>query len=103
MDTIREEFGEVVARIVWNVTDEPGEDRKTRKARTYQKLRGDELAIILKLADRIANVEASLLNNPRLLAVYREEHAHFEELREGCCSAMAEQMWTHLKDLFHSS
>ncbi len=43
--------------MVWAVTDEPGENRKERKAKTYPKIvAAGEQAIALKLADRIANV-----------------------------------------------
>ena len=61
------------------VTDGKKGNRKARKARSYAlipNVRGSE---ILKLADRIANVEASQANNPRKLQMYREEQEGFKE------------------------
>lgn len=52
-------FGPDVADLVHAVTDEPGRNRKERKAKTYPKIRAcGPLAVALKLADRIANVRA---------------------------------------------
>lgn len=47
-----------VVEIVKAVTDEPGENRKERKARTYPKIANSRDAVLVKLCDRIANVEA---------------------------------------------
>ena len=64
------------------MTDAPGDSRKERKSKTYARLasvEGDEqLALIVKTADRLANVRACVKDgNQRLLAIYQEEHAVF--------------------------
>jgi ribosomal-protein-alanine N-acetyltransferase len=76
-DEIERVFGAEVAALVWAVTG-VGETRKERVASAYAKLRAHPRAVILKLADRIANSEASRRNNPRLHAMYRDELAGFE-------------------------
>ncbi|MFD2287217.1 HD domain-containing protein [Pedobacter petrophilus] len=67
-------FGEAIFDIVWSVTDGEGEDRKARKNIMYSRLIHNQQAIIVKLADRIANVEASIiLGNEAKLAMYQSE------------------------------
>ena len=102
VERIRREVGDVVAELVWRVTDEPGESRRERKAATYGKIAGDERAVVLKLADRIANVEESSTTNPGLFRMYEREHAAFEAaLRPVCASKMAAAMWAHLDGHLH--
>lgn len=76
---VRELFGESVAGLVAAVTNEPGKNRKERNARTYPKIRqaGPD-AVMLKLCDRIANVEA--VSTPKAdskIAMYQKEHEAF--------------------------
>lgn len=74
---IREKFGGRVARLVDSVTDEPGPNRKVRKAGMYKKLMAaPPEARAIKLADRIANTEASI-ENPKLGEMYRKEFPEF--------------------------
>jgi (p)ppGpp synthase/HD superfamily hydrolase len=71
-------FGEPVAVLVWAVTGR-GPNRKARNADAYAKIvAAGASAATLKLADRIANAEASRADNPRLLAMYRDELPAFE-------------------------
>lgn len=56
-------------------------------------------AIILKLADRIANVENSLKNNAGLLLMYRKEHSSFAEKLLPASPTEAAVMWVHLDAL----
>jgi guanosine-3',5'-bis(diphosphate) 3'-pyrophosphohydrolase len=72
VEQIEAEFGQRVAALVWAVTG-IGENRKQRVASAYAKMRALPDAVTVKLADRIANSEASARSNPRLLAMYREE------------------------------
>jgi len=80
---IEAKFGALVAACVDFLSDPPGPDRKTRKAAAYARLGSiaadapESIALIVKAADRLANVRASVKNNPRLLHVYQTEHAHF--------------------------
>lgn len=91
---IREMFGDEVAHLVAAVTDEPGENRKVRKALTYPKTRAaGRFAVALKLADRIANVEAG----GKLVDMYRKEHEDFR--RALYTPGENEAMWAHLDQL----
>ncbi len=79
---VEREVGTEVAAIVAAVTDEPGESRKARKAATLVKLAAAGAAArAVKLADRIANVEASIAHGRgdlyAMYAMYAGEHAAF--------------------------
>jgi hypothetical protein len=90
-------FGQEVADLVFAVTNEPGANRKERFARTYPKIRAHPDGVVLKLADRIANVIHALQANPDILRMYRGEWPEFERaLRApGECDAM----WEHLESI----
>lgn len=82
LEEIAEKFGAFVSECVALLTDEPGANRKERKAKTYKKLAGvtgpAELALIVKAADRLANVKACVADgNVALWRVYRDEHPTF--------------------------
>ena len=77
LDDLSKVFGPDVLAYVWAVTG-VGKNRKERNQHVYKKLHANVLAVPLKLADRIANVEASK-NDPRKLAMYRSEHPGFRE------------------------
>ena len=74
---VKKAFGEEVAEIVYAVTDELGRNRKERKAKTYPKIRGNWKATVVKICDRVANMEQSKSYNPRLLKLYQDEHEDF--------------------------
>lgn len=59
---IRQKFGFEVAELVYAVTNELGRNRKERSEKTYPKMQSNQRALILKLADRIANVQYGLEN-----------------------------------------
>lgn len=73
---IMERFGEEVAELVFAVSSELGRNRKERNAKTYPKMAGNAMATVLKLADRIANVDYSLANGGKL-EMYRKEYPDF--------------------------
>jgi (p)ppGpp synthase/HD superfamily hydrolase len=54
---IKKHFGFEVAEMVYCVTDELGRNRKEKKEKTLPKTASNPDAIIIKLADRIANIE----------------------------------------------
>ncbi|MBX2858318.1 MAG: HD domain-containing protein [Cellvibrionaceae bacterium] len=96
---IQENFSEFVADCVEIVTDEPGETRKLRKAKTYKKMasvHGElELALIVKAADRLANIKASLVNRSKKhMNMYQSEHDCFKKsaYRPGLCEALWSEM-----------
>jgi guanosine-3',5'-bis(diphosphate) 3'-pyrophosphohydrolase len=72
-------FGAEIAGFVHAVSGY-GETRRERNAAVYAKLRTMPDAIPLKLADRIANVEACRLNDPGgKLAMYQREYIGFKD------------------------
>lgn len=54
---LKRHFGIDVAEMVFCVTDELGRNRKEKKEKTLPKTASNPDAIIVKLADRIANIE----------------------------------------------
>jgi (p)ppGpp synthase/HD superfamily hydrolase len=79
---IAEVFGEFIAECVAILTDAPGSDRKERKQKTYARMAGVsgdlEIALVVKAADRVANMRACVADgSSSLLAVYKGEHATF--------------------------
>jgi (p)ppGpp synthase/HD superfamily hydrolase len=98
--TTREEltelFGVELSDLVYAVSDEQGKTRKERKAKTYPKMIANGLAIALKLADRIANVENCIKTKSSLLDMYKKEQEVFKKhLYNGKFLAM----WVHLEGL----
>lgn len=99
---IREHFGRLIADCVSLLTDPPGANRADRKARAYAKLAGvsgaNEVALVVKAADRLANVRCCLIDDRRALhKLYRREHPAFRQAayREGLCDSL----WTELDTL----
>ena len=76
--------GREVAAIVAAVTDQPGESRAERKARTLPVLAAaSPEARAVKLADRIANLEsARATGRADLLTMYRREHVELRRQLE---------------------
>jgi len=98
---IRKKFGALVAECVSILSDSPGATRKERKAKTYKKMRsvsGDvELALTVKVCDRLANVLACKADGKTsLLNVYRAEHKTFRgsAFRAGRC----DELWKRLDE-----
>lgn len=101
-EDVAQVFGQFIADCVGLVSDLPGPNRKTRKAKTYARLakvRGEkELALVVKAADRLANVRMCIKeNNHKLLDVYRQEQPVFfrAAYRPGLC----EDFWRELQQL----
>jgi len=90
---VEEMFGTEVSKLVSAVTNEPGPNRKTRAALTYPKIRETTGAVALKLADRIANVEAG----GKLVDMYKKEYEDFK--RALYTTGQYEGMWKHLDSL----
>lgn len=95
-EEVESEFGSFIAECVAVLTDEPGSNRKERKAKTYLKMSqvGPELhlALVAKAADRLANLEACVISqNVSLLSMYKNEHTTFKSAvyRQGLC----EDLW----------
>jgi len=99
---IEGKFGPRVAACVSLLTDEPGANRKERKAKTYAKLAGvegaNEIALLVKAADRLANVRACVQDRKKSLwQLYQSEQSAFKSsaYRSGQC----EPLWAELESL----
>lgn len=78
-DQIEQEFGTETANLVWSVTG-VGSNRGERIESIHQKLKNNPLGCILKLADRVANVEQCKKDNPGMLEKYRKELPEFRKV-----------------------
>jgi (p)ppGpp synthase/HD superfamily hydrolase len=97
-------FGSKVAQTVYTVTNEPGQSRASKHEVTYPKIRANPDGLLLKLCDRIANVEqsystfeAELKKNPKRtrMKMYMKEWEGFKAaLYTG--DPDAEPLWKHL-------
>ncbi|AWF79477.1 hypothetical protein BTJ40_00770 [Microbulbifer sp. A4B17] len=99
-EEIEASFGEFVSRCVSILSDEPGETRKIRKSATYQKMSrvsgSEELALLVKAADRLANMRACLRSgDEEFLNMYRAEHEVFRKsaYRPNLC----ESIWSEIE------
>lgn len=99
LEEVRAAVGDEVAAIVGAVTDEPGANRKARKAATMRKLAAASTAArAVKLADRIANVEATIAHGRGdLYAMYAGEHAAFRAALH--VPGELDPQWAHLDGL----
>lgn len=104
-EDIATEFGALVATCVGILSDADGENRKDRKKATYAKMsrvEGDaQLALVVKAADRLANLEACLADaHTRLLGVYVGEAEAFRGAvyREGLCEGLWHRLEAALED-----
>jgi len=69
--------GVVVADVVYDVTNELGKNRADRAERTYPKIAANPAAIVVKLADRIANTEFSRDSDSSMWRKYVAEYPRF--------------------------
>jgi (p)ppGpp synthase/HD superfamily hydrolase len=99
LDEVRATFGELVGECVGLLTDAPGANRKERKSKTYARLAGvagpAELALVVKAADRLANVRACVRDGDAgLWRMYRSEQAAFRgaAFRAGQCDALWDEL-----------
>lgn len=90
---IKEHFGIEVAEIVYCVTDELGRNRDERKSKTLPKIASNPDAIVVKLADRIANLEHGGLST-----MYKKEYVAFKDALY-TTDRVAAPMWVHLDNL----
>ncbi len=91
-EEIDSHFGGLIAEMVHAVTG-VGVNRADRTGSILGKLRLRPAACALKVADRIANVEAAA-NSPRHLSLYRYEQPSFTRV---CKAEVPRAMWDHLE------
>jgi len=91
-------YGLEVAEIVYCVTDELGRNREEKKRKTLPKTAGNPDAIIVKLADRIANIE-----HGGKIDMYAKEYTQFRNALQGKSPKSDEviNMWLHLEGLLN--
>lgn len=89
-----------VLALVDAVTNEPGKNRAERHAATYPRITRMPEAVTLKIADRIANIRASIESRPDLLKMYIREHkGFFNALTDNSAGMMNYREWTALQRL----
>jgi (p)ppGpp synthase/HD superfamily hydrolase len=93
---IKKHFGLEVAEMVYCVTDELGRDRKEKKQKTLPKTASNQDAIILKLGDRIANIE-----HGGKIEMYAKEYQEFKGALFLNTPADGKAMWEHLETLLN--
>ncbi len=107
VDLITDRFGSRIARCVDLVSDPPGRNRRERKIQAYARLASvdpksaDALALIVKTADRLANLQACTNgDNQEKLAMYLAEHDAFVEavFRPGLC----DDLWRRIQRTLES-
>lgn len=98
--TIEKEFGRFIGKCVSILTDEPGKNRRERKRKTYAKLGGikgeEELALVVCVADRLANIQACIAGgNAKFLKMYESEQLDFYNSvhRDGLC----DDLWSKIE------
>ena len=91
---IKRHFGVEVAEMVYCVTDEVGRNRKEKKEKTLPKTASNPDAIILKLADRIANIE-----HGGKVDMYAKEYQEFKGALYLNTPSDGKAMWVHLDKL----
>lgn len=109
-EEIEENFGHDVAVSVQCITDPSGPNRKERKKKLHKKLRALDhtqnksyrAALLVKVADRLANVRACIRNkNDKLLKTYCQEHDQFQKAvrRKG----FGADLWDNLNEIILKS
>jgi (p)ppGpp synthase/HD superfamily hydrolase len=90
--------GEEVADLVYCVTNELGKNRKERNEKTYPKIAQNKWAVVLKLADRIANVENCIANKSGVGQAYKKEYYSFHSSLYNE-EHYIDDMWNYLGEL----
>lgn len=77
---VNKKFGVEVAEVVYALMDEKGRNRAEKKRKTYPGIRENKNAIIIKVADRIANLEHGISKGEAgFVKMYAGEQQDFEE------------------------
>lgn len=99
VESVRERFGSRVTELVHAVTKEPGVTLRERDQVTWRKIVETEGAVRLKLADRIANVDACWETRSRKLFKYKAEYPRFRGALYTDARGPEAAMWAALDDL----
>lgn len=94
---IKRTFNEKIATIIFAVTNERGEDRKDINFKTYPKIWKNDLAIFVKLCDRLSNTKTSKETGHRMYEVYTKEYPLFRYSLK--IKGLYPDMWNELDEL----
>lgn len=104
IEEIYTEFGQRIGDLVDALTDGPGATRVEKKQKPYTTIPNVNGAVIVKLADRIANVRHTIADTEpeaeKYYAMYKREHAGFCKALGG--TGEAADMWQLLDSLLIS-
>lgn len=89
--------GEMLAEIVYCVTDEKGRNRKERKSdKYYKELSKNKLAVFVKLADISANTLFSKMTGGSMYEKYKQE---FNQFKQECYIEEYKEFFDYLQKL----
>ncbi|HDY87656.1 MAG TPA: HD domain-containing protein [bacterium] len=89
-----------VAEIVFAVTDEIGRNRKERTQKSVSKTFGFHNALVIKLADWIANLRNCVYKNPQLLQMYQKDLPYLRQCKSVSTGLMdLEPLWEEVERL----
>lgn len=75
---VKEVLGHSPAEIIYSVSNEKGKNRKERaNEKYYEGIRNTEGAVFVKMCDRIANVQYSIITGSRMFSMYKKENDNF--------------------------
>lgn len=80
------------------VTDELGRNRQERKEKTLAKTAQNLGAVVLKLADRIANIRYG-----GRVDMYKKEYAEFKRVLGRLTNPKAQALWEELDNLLETT
>lgn len=87
--------------IIEKVTDKEGKNRRERHLNTYAYIRESEEAVIVKLCDRIANIEESLSNNDdSKKSMYKKEFKTFKSALYDPRHQTSQKLWEYYDSLY---
>lgn len=99
IDVVENVSNKRVASIVFKVTNERGENRKVKNFKTYPKIWDDDLAIFVKLCDRIANTRNSKESGHSMFDKYKKEYPIFKYALK--VRNLYSDMWQELDNLYY--
>lgn len=97
---VKSATNEAIAEVVYALTNEKGKNRKERaNEKYYQGIRENEIAVFVKICDRLANVKFSKDTESKMFAVYKKEHWDFKNI---LYTIEFKDMWIELDNLINN-
>ena len=83
------------------MTDKEGKNRRERHLNTYAYIRENEEAVLVKLCDRISNIEESLKNQKEnKKSMYKKEYSSFKFALYDPRHSIAKKLWDVYDDFY---